>query len=341
MRVALFPFHSQKDKRSGAVQTTTCGSTKQASFVARKLREAGHSVAALCANGYFNSMFEDCHRVPAFVPSDNYQYRHHWDWRELMDTASGADAAICWHEHLAIPLRAMFPELRIFQLCAVKPDPSDMFLAAWRRATKVVVQTETMSRTVQAMMHPVGMANVLVWPMCWDEERIGRGCVPRHSRDIDVLFVQRCSATNYTHHKEFLAAMPQMQHLRVAFVDVTRYLRKERPDLEYVEPEGYLDALQRSKVAIALNDDGFGGQAIREAIACGCLPVVKHAECYFELCGGSWPFVVWSDFGNLANVIGEAVAAANANFVCGAPLRNALAQSYQRTWPTIAEDLGL
>lgn len=328
MNVGFWPFFSQRDKQTGVIRVDTCGASKQAQFLMTAFAAEGHTCTTLSPRiGAFRDAVECLYDVPATNPLQ----RIHWPMAALDAAFRHCDAVIAHHDYAAFPLSVIAPKARVFQVCAVKPDDR-MFQVAWDRAYRVVVQTETMRK----LLHPEQtLTETTVWPMCWNEAEIA----PHFggSRPIDVLFVQRCSSTNYTRHEEFLKAMMSMPKLRVAFVDVTRYLRTQRRDLEYV-PD-YVEALRSSKVAIALNNDGFGGQAIREAIVSGCTPVCLNVACYRELCGESWPY--FCTMNTIATVCKQAV-----HDVCeertprvSVPYCNAVEQSYQRVAPRVLEEV--
>lgn len=331
MKYAIWPFYSQHDKITGHTVLKTCGATRHMEFIAKNLVKLGHTVVvAVPADAPdWPDHFTECIRIPLKVPVSNAIQRVHWNTTDICRVFDGADIAICNHEYMAIPVRAMFPSMHIVQMCATEPFPLDMFWSAWRRADLIVVHSEAMKRHFASSLN-----NVSIWPMTYDEDRL---VGPDRIRYIDILFVQRCSSTNYTCHEQFLEVLPELPGtMNVAFTDVTRYLRTLRPELQYTAD--YVTALKSSKVAIALNDDHFGGQAIREAIVCGCVPLVRDASCYRELCGFDWPHIVKYDLSNLRDAIIRAVASSKITD-CSIPLRNAQSQSYQKCWPKIKEDL--
>jgi hypothetical protein len=321
VRIVILPFYSQQNKLTGKFLLSTCGAAKQLAFLAEKLTEDGHQVTAIVPS---EQLREDehpfkCGTFSAYIPPDNAMQQVHWDAGMLRRAFFDADICLCNHEFAAIPVRKLFPKKRIVQMCSVRPD-SLVFNAAWAAADLVVAQGSYAAERIRYSTR----TPVTAWKLAYDE-RLFQRTVAGH-RDIDVLFIQRCSASNYTHHEEFLAA--DLSGLRVAYVDVTKYLRKQRPDLEYIEPEGYIDALYRSKVAVALNDNWYGGLSIREAMRAGCTPVVLDAACYHELVGPGWPFVTYLK--DIAEVVRGAVASCK---------YRSIDESYQTAWPKVREDL--
>lgn len=321
MRYSIWPFYSQHDKRSDTTIMTTCGATKQMDFIAQQLLALGHevTVAVPWVSRYF---YDGCHQIEVRVPLHNPSQRIHWDIDEIASVFAGCDVALCNHEFMAIPVRTLCPATYIVQMCATKPEPIKLFQAAWACADLTVFHSHQQATRLDEGPYSI-------WPMAYDQTRIAENDDPR---DIDVLFVQRCSASNYTHHLEFLGQMPQLDGLNVQFTDVTNYLRDQRPDLTY--STDYYRTLRRTKVAVALNNDLFGGQAIREAIVSGCIPVVRNCGCYRELCGRTWPYV--TELSGIARTIRRAL---NDVVDCSIPYNNAKAQSYQGCWPIIKEDL--
>lgn len=332
-KIGIWPFYSQHDKATGKTLLATCGATKQMSYLARKLRERGDVVNVIVPNGSYAPEFDGCVKKHHTIHTHNPTQRIHWNTDKLYSAFHDCDTVLCNHEYGAIPLRTMFPSKNIIQMCAVKPD-SLLFVEAWRAANLRVVHTEVMR---QHVYKAVGTQLTEVWPMRYDAERLN--VQPAHDKAVDVLFVQRCSSTNYTKHVEFLQAMESYKHLKVAFTDVTKYLRNIRPELCYTSPETYNTVMRSSKVVVALNDDGFGGQAVVEAIACGCIPVLLDAPCYRELVDGhpgGWPYFVKPDLTNLGEVIYNAWCGCTDNAVVRA---RAMLCSYQRTWEIARDSL--
>lgn len=331
MRLTIAPFYSQQDKRTGQFLLKTCGARKQLSWLASRI----HEELDWSTRVYVPENVGDCAfpwgwstpniSVASCIP-DNAVEQVHWDVPFLRQFFKDADIALLNHELLAIPVRRLFPKLKIVQMCSVRPDTA-LFAEAWRCADLVVVQSETMAKYVAKSV----VAQVSVWPLAFDDGDVAW----RHTceRDVDVLFVQRCSVTNYTKHLEFLEAMKLMGNLRVAFTDVTGYLRKQRPELEYSTPDSYYQYLARSKVAVALNDNLAGGLSIREACRAGCTPVVLDAPCYNELVGDDYPYRIFrvDSAIELADVIATAVEQ---------PKRVDVSHlSYQASWPQVKADL--
>lgn len=316
-RIGLWPFFSQQDKINGGFRFDTCGATKQAQFIEEMLRFANIEVCAAVPDSAPFDLFSEQKRCS--IPPNNGLQTIHWDTDNIWRIFHECDIAITWHEFLAIPIRKVFPKLPIIQLLAVKPD-SELFDLAWKAATKVVCQTYTQAHYVKQSTGIVPD----VWQMCYDERRIKQNTL----KPVDVLFVSRCSSTNYTRHLEFSALV--WGGLEVYYTDVTGYLRKDRPELNYTEPEVYYEALSGTKVAVALNDDMFGGQAIREAIASGATPVVLRCDAFVEMLGPRWPFYVKADLSNLEYVVRAAT-------LCERPEipPQALCQSYQAQWPKV------
>lgn len=319
MNIGFWPFYSQTNKRTGEFQLSTCGATKQTLFMVERFKALGHT-CNVAAPEFSQQPFGSSGH-PVHIPSSNPEQRVHWDTEQIAHVFRKADLAILNHELMAIPLRTIYPKLRIIQNCAVAPD--SLMEQAWRRADLVTVQTEAMADYVREHCE----TPVSVWPMAYDERLMPKTIKPRSERKIDVLFIQRCSSTNYTHHLEFLDALPQLTDLNVAFVDVTKYLRQQRPELNYVDD--YFAALCDSKIAIALNDtDYFGGQAIREAIRCGCIPVCAKADCYYDLCK---LYGFYTSFDRIAETVREALRYQG-------PTPDVSGESYQGAWERIYAD---
>lgn len=229
--LAIYPFYSQQDKLTGKFLLSTCGACKQLSWLVKQVRqelgwrvEVAVPAAESVADKAYPFDVEALH--PVDIEPNNLIERVRWDFAELRRTFAGADVALLNHELLAVPVRRLRPRLRIVTMCNTDPRGSDelLFVESWRSSDVVVAQSPVMADYIRQQVHG---SNVVVAPMCFDKLRL----VPRRrARDIDVLFVARCSASNHTHHEEFLRAMPLMRDLKVVFTDVTNYLKKLRPE---------------------------------------------------------------------------------------------------------------
>lgn len=317
----MYPFYSQQDKRTGKFLLSTCGAAKQLSFLADRLASEMRWDVSVVLPMPWQTQDRNpfrCYAERVYIPADNAIQRIHWNTVELGRLMRGVDVAVCNHELMAIPMSAI-SKAKLVQMCSVAPDA--MFVSAWDAADLVVAQGEYAASVVRGRTE----TPVTFWDMAYDEEAFRR---TSSERPIDVLFVARCSASNYTHHLEFLDAMEQLSGLRVAFTDVTCYLRRLRPNLEYTTD--YVDALFSSKVAVALNDNMYGGLSIREAVRAGCVPVMLDVPGYWDLVGRDWPFLV-DRLDGIADVVRRAVISGVA-----APAPKG---SYQDAWPRIREDM--
>lgn len=299
----------------------TCGNAKQLAFIQRAVKTELRWVtsAALPDLGVGNPFFRIV-AEPVSSVLDNPSQRVHWNVKDLVRVCGGADIVVTSHEFLAIPLRRLFPKLKIVQMCNVAPDDS-LFQLAWESADLVVVQGQY-AKTVIA---PMTYTPVETWELAYDEDDF---LIDPVEKDVDVCFVLRCSATNYTHHEEFLDSLKYMPNYRTVFTDVTGYLRRQRPELTYSTPETYIKTLMRSRVAVALNDNMYGGLATREAARAGCSLVCLDAPCYRELKGAYFTSL---DPRDIARTVRTALLSPSPVDVSKA--------SYQAAWPVVKSSL--
>lgn len=326
MNVVVWPFCSQIDKTTNVHMLETCGACKQYGFVADRIAfDLRWNVKVVLPMHSVGAAFVGHKKRLVYSPHTNPLQQIHWDTRDIADILSGADMLITNHEFLAIPARVIRPDLKIVTLCGILPE-NLLFNEAWNRSDLVVTHGDHAAKIMQAHTR----TPVVPWKFAYDERNfVGREPM---ERDIDVLFVQRCSSTNYTHHLEFLEAM-KLLRCRVMFTDVTKYLRSQRPDFEYSTPETYFDVLHRSKIAIGMCDNLYGGQALREATRAGCTPVVLDVPCYREFVGEGYPYLLKSMRPEeIATTIDEALA----DWV---PNRVHIDESYQSAWETIRRNL--
>lgn len=304
MKVLLWPFYSQQDKATGK-HLATCGNVRQCAFLSEQM-----DCITVIPDTWTEHPFKG-KVLRSYIPSSNPLQRLHWDTR-LVENCAGVDLVICNHEYMAIPLRTAFPNVRIIQMCSVVPDNA-LFAEAWRCADLVVAQNEVAAMEFRKLTNKP----VSAWQMSFDERRFPQ--VTGGHRPIDVIFVQRCSSTNYSHHLEFLEAI-EGTAWRVVFTDPTGWMRQQRPDLEYIDPvSGYKRALLQSKVAVSFCDYGYASQSIREAVRCGCVPVTGV-----------------TDPASIRRAIEMALREPGPDY---RTLKEVEKQSYQRCWEKIREDL--
>lgn len=325
MRALIYPFYSQQDKATGR-HLPTCGNVKQMAFIARKLTEIGWKVRVPVPHTLPRS-FPTAAEWRVYVPSNNRAQRLHWDTKELEELGEGCDLAVCCHEFMSIPLRALFPKLKLVQMCSVEVD-SSLFLEAWKCADLVVFQHESARRGWS-------LPKSTAWTMAYDSEQLPQ--LRGGDRPIDVCFVQRASASNYSHHLEFMEAA-KGRPWSVVYADPTKYLRAQHPELVYVtDPvSGYYYTLRRSKVAVSLCSDGFASQSIREAVRMGCAPVLLFTEASKALAGPNWIGYCSESPDSIREAVEKALGA-------GGPPQHAVdavaSQSYQAAWLRIQSDL--
>src|SRR5216117_3801195 len=109
------------------------------------------------------------------------------------------------------------------------------FYPHWRSADLIVCQAEAQRKiiTEHAEKHKFGglIPDIRVWPMSFRASDLQLDDTEQAPvRDIDILFVQRCTQVNSSHHEEFVQALRMLRETgwngTVAFNDVTRHLRK-------------------------------------------------------------------------------------------------------------------
>lgn len=310
MQVMMLPFFSQI--RDGKFRLSTCGACKQLAWIAKRLDRCTVLLPYdyLCESEH---PFE-CKIRRMFVPPDNRKQRWHCDAAALEHLLRDADTVICNHETMAAPVRAVC-DARVVQMLTVAPEES--MKPHWDAADLMVVHGQAAQDHVQQRTS----TPTVQWNALYDADEY----VPQQrDRDIDVLFLQRCSSTNYTHHEEFLEALPKLNDLSIVFTDVTGWLRKRRPDLQCMTGS-FIDTLTRTKVAVSLQSNMYGGQSAYAAAAMGCTLVT--------LPNGTELASHVTSLDGIATAVRHALAH---------PLQaDASKFSYQSAWPAIQESLCL
>lgn len=326
MKLALFPFFSMQDKRTGKFLFHKEGACKQMAFIADSVRVdlAWDTRVFLpdprqCVDYHAISLdFSYSDVTCGYVPQDNRVQRIHWDANVLREAIGDADVAVCQHEFFAVPLRALKPKLKIVQMCVVDPVPLQFFRAAWEAADLVRFKS---------------VAEGIAWPLAYDERDFPQQPIGGE-RNIDVLFLPRCSADNCTHHLEFIEALGD----RAVFTDPTFYIRTQPigVGLKYIAGN-YKAALRDSRVVVSLRRDAYGGVAVREAVRCGCVPVLLRTPAHERLAGEGWPFFVDRPDPQLIRCTVERALAEDAD--CSDMQRRVAHESYQASWSAVREDL--
>jgi len=297
MRIGFYPFYSQQDKYTGLFKQRTCGNAKQLAYIANVMRTEGHQCVAMVPQGACDTPLFRCETRDARLPLANPEQRLHWDVHMLKYMFHDCDVAVTNHEYMAIPLRALFPKLKIVQFCPVQPD-SLLFTEAHAAANLIVVRTPYQKSAL-------ANANVAVWPMMYDEaEFLG---VKRGEPLYQMCFLPRCSANNATNHTEFLAAIRDQQW-RTIFTDVTGYLRMRCPELVYCNTRTYIQTLHESQLVVSLYDSWSGQMGLCEAIRAGCTPVVMRTDANVKFFGHAYPYFVDRDLHVLRHVLSLALA---------------------------------
>lgn len=331
MRVVIQPFCSQQDKLTGQFLLSADVTMDISRFLAEKLATIGADVyfilphVSRCLGGYPTWM-------PAFkvfvhqgIASDNKLRRLTFDATAMREMLAGVDLFITHNELMAYKVRQLVGDkTKIIHFNHLMPlgdwawmEPLQQ--ASWAAADLVVVLAENLQRFAKGRINQVALWNYqdikwALWPMVYDR-RLIRFRESAWPATVDLLFVQRCSSSNYTHHREFIEAIKilridQSWQGRVVFTDPTGYLEHQGrheitglylPELniEYAHcasRDAYYKLLGDSKVAVAMmTDDLHGGVAIREAIASGCIPVLLDQPAYHEMLQPydmSWPWFV-------------------------------------------------
>ena len=386
IRVVIQPFCSQQDKESHRFLLDADVTAQISRFLAASLKRDGFDVCLAlpgqeqCDYPAWSEQFEI---FKVYTPPGNRNQRLHFDPVSIRAMLDGCDLFITHNEIKAINLRQVVsPTLKIVHFNHLLPLGEWKWIEAlqvgsWNAADLVVFLAPSLKDFAEAASlrcgyNPKAM-NMVVWPMVFDESHV----YPRHIRspgNVDLLFVQRCSANNYTHHREFLGALSVLRNEyqwkgRVVFTDPTHYLElnwarecdasgPKDLGIEFARCENrrdYYELLHQAKLAIAMmRDDLHGGVAIREAIATGCLPVLLDEPCYLNLLGEdavNWPFLVPKSLRpcEIARVVHQALRSQE-QWQNNDPLDAALArirarvdtESYQKAWQRLVrEDLTL
>jgi hypothetical protein len=304
MRILFYPFFSQQDKATGKFLMASDSGVRLYCYIANRLQQAGHTCCIVEPPASQTAPWVapvQTIRVPHFVATDNGERRLQWDPLWLKNIGQEFDVVFTTHDFLAIPLR-MLSNVKIVLEAGVTPDLAwpkmrELFPLAWSAADAVHCNTLELLKLVAPYN-----SRVDVLQFSYESEL----ATPRQlDRNVDILFNVRASATNYTCHREFIAAMRGTMYT-ISMTDPTGYLRQtqEAPAEWFYSRTPtrteYERLLHRSKVVVSLAHGGGGTHSFREAIAAGCTPVCLRTTDTEILLGSDWPYFCKLD--NIAEV---------------------------------------
>ena len=331
----LYPFFGSQDKRTGRFRLNTDSTVKLFAYIAAK------STVETCFVLPQQSQCEDelvlpsnvwMLRLPYLLDLNNLHRRLHWVPEHLMSLPERC-TVMTSHDFLPYPLKCLRPDMRIISEGVDSEvawtQTRDIFPLAWKSSDIVFCR----SRRLQEQIDP--FATTRLWPFAYNEDEVLQSDV----KDVDVLFNARASATDYTNHKQFIAAMLGTS-IRVRMTDQTNYLKDSNsvPSDWLTGPLSgvpYYELLSRSRVVVCLTRDNYGGRAIREAVASGACPVVPHLPEYIEVFGEDWPYYVTDDL----RVTVERALERGWPDTRERVMSTLASQSFQSTWEMAKEDV--
>jgi hypothetical protein len=293
MRVLIWPFFGQQDKRTNKFLLRTCGDMQISKFFSEQLTKAGHRTVIIVPE---SSQTDDLYPFnsdpfPIRIHPNNMLQRLDF-CLESIDVVKKFDLLIAHHETIAIAARHVDPKLKIISHCLANPGAEPwpkmrpLFECAWECSDLTAFQNSICSQ------YATNDATA-VWPFAYDD----RDFDDRHpERDIDILFLMRASATNYTHHIEFMEAIEGTK-LKVMYADTTNYMAQnglvpEDQIFKKQSQQDWFDLLYRSKIFVSLRADPYGGLSVRQALRAGSFPLVLRTAAYRELLGQDWPWFI-------------------------------------------------
>lgn len=300
--ILLIPFFSQQNKDGSHLRgflTKSCSISNINLSMAEQLKDAGHNVHILWPRGDVDQVPKGIRRWEAEIPYDNKFQRISFQGEIHRDISAyfRPDIIISHHELQSWNLRQAYgPDVKIIQFNHMLPIGDWEFMGeqqilSWNAADLVVCLSDRIKRKIESS----GCKTyVEVWPYVFPQIVLEK---PSGDRDIDIIFPQRCSASNYSRHMEFLDALMALRLTgqtfnmpKVVFTDSTKYLSSQNQKILLKDVssnieiqrgetrEEYFNLLRRSKFAVGMIEKDFhGGIAIREAISAGCIPILGNS----------------------------------------------------------------
>lgn len=149
--------------------------------------------------------------------------------------------------------------------------------------------------------------NSTIWDFGFSTKEMDKYFVGRRFKKITIIFPNRLSRINYTHHKEFIEAVNSLykerKDFQVIFTNPShkiswQWLHENVASLKIIanhilNRKEYVELLWKSDIVVSLYDkERYGGCANVEAIYCDCLPVMTRYGEYETRASKSYPFFV-------------------------------------------------
>lgn len=341
MKVLLYPFCSQQDKRTGKFLLGSDSGVRAYSYIGRRMLEEGWEPTMAVPRpeqlADYPPLAFGVDYIPYTVCPDNLRRRLQWqpDWLASLDY----DLVLTTHEFVAYPLRCLQPKVRIVMECGIRPETAwpetaALFPLAQQAADAVHFNSQLLADECRSARRK------FVWPFGYEEREH-----PAVERGVDVLFPARASSTGYSNHKLLADALSE-SGFRVVCTDPTSYLRANPGEVpaewvpeEQLSREAYYELLARSKVVVGLTANGYGGYAFQEAVAAGCVPVALRCPEYEELLGKGWPYFCTSSPRSLLDVVFFALLRGTSPELLRHVQARVAKHSYAAAWQTARQDI--
>jgi len=273
--IAVLPFFSVQDKNTGVQLTDVCCVSRMASYQARKL-----GAVLFWPNGAsYDPPGVELRRID--IPPDNRTQRLELPRLDL----AGIDALISHRELDSAVLKRSVR--RVVQVNHLLPlGINTWMLDRQRDSLEAADAVAVMNKTVGDVVQRLFGVQPHVCSFNWNDEEV-------LWRPVDFLFSHRCSASDYSGHREFVAAAEALRgRARFVLTDPSGYLQKHEPSphveiLSCPTRESYFALLRDVRyVVCSMKDDMAGGAGVREAIASGAAAICCDEPCYKDLGAG-------------------------------------------------------
>lgn len=309
LRILLIPFYSQQDKVTGAILPEKCSIYNINRRLKTQLQMEGHVVEMVVPFIGVSGLEGYPYPTSNSNPLQRLDFNAEIMCKILMDFKP--NLIITHNEINTLRLRAVCDHItnlsgtmievpKIIQFNHMLPEGDWRWIKSLQKlsmeaADAVVCLSDNIENWIQDNI--ILATPIHVWNYAFS--RRSDLVTKTEDRDIDFIFPQRCSSSNYSHHHDVLKAIKKLRmmsdcHPSVVFTDTTKFLETSNVDLRDISSEvriercyhreDYYKLLSRSKFAISLIDeDHHGGIAIREAIYAGCIPVMGKSPAYDSL----------------------------------------------------------
>src|SRR5690606_33264136 len=142
-------------------------------------------------------------KIKTVIPRNNLEQRLNFNPKDIK-LIQHSDIIISHNEIQSLSIKKLLPKSYLIQFNHLLPFGQNLWFRdlaqiSWKTADLVIVLSPLIK---QWILNVEPKANINVWPTVFPNFNKQY----ENEQNIDILFIQRCSESNYTHHLEFIEA---------------------------------------------------------------------------------------------------------------------------------------